>query len=291
MENRNGQFDVLLIEKFQTLIEVLVNHSRTEWGGMNGDGLVIVIDQETHPKANEDLYTLEEVAQIMSMSVLTIRQYVRMGKLRAIKEWRNWMVPSNEIARLMYEKKNGVELKQKDSMFAILDASIEEEENFYSAIYKYKFLTIDDVLNICGTEYNVYKVKEYEKLFEPSSIDCIWIDAVSNIPDFFRKTGDVRFQKENNDNEKINLNTDIQVSSNTIEKILREPDAFLFSEVVENDIKSLFGNPSDINTVYKLYKTVINLSTKISRMQYEIDLKNEYIKELEEKGDEHGKVL
>lgn len=277
--------------KFNTLINVLVNHSRTEWGGMDNEGLEMVINQETHLKANEDLYTLEEVAEIMSMSVLTIRQYVRMGKLRAIKEWRNWMVPSNEIARLMYEKKNGVELKQKDSMFVILDASIEEEENFYSAIYKYKFLTIDDVLNISGTVYSSFKVHEYEKLFEPSPIDSVFIEVVSNIPDFFRKTGDVKFQKKKNANEKINLNTDIQVSPTTIEKILRESDTFLFSEDVENDIKSLFGNPSDINTVYKIYKAVLNLSTKISGMQYQINFKNEYIKELEEKGDINGKVL
>ena len=288
--NKTGQFD-LLIKKFETLIEVLVNHSRTEWGGMDGKGLVMLIDQETHPKANEDLYTLEEVAEIMSMSVLTIRQYVRMGKLKAIKKWRNWMVPSNEIARLMYEKKNGVELKQKDSMFVIIDASIEEEENLYSAIYKYKFLTIDDVLNICGREYSTFQVLEYMKLFEPSPIDSIFIEVVSNIPDFFRKTGDVEFQKKQNANEKINLNKDIQVSPSTIDKILKEPDTFLFSEDVENDIKSLFGNAGDINTVYKIYKAVINLSTKIRGMQHDINFKNEYIKELEEKEDKNGKVL
>ena len=290
MENKNGQFNVL-IEKFKTLIEVLVNHSRTEWGGIDNEGLEMVINQETHLKANEDLYTLEEVAEIMSMSVLTIRQYVRMGKLRAIKEWRNWMVPSNEVARLMYEKKNGVELKQKDSMFVIMDASIEEEENFYSAIYKYKFLTIDDVLNISGTEYNSFKVREYEKLFEPSSIDNIWIEVVSNIPDFFRKTGNVKFQNKKNTNEKVNLNTDIQVAPTIIEKILKEPDNFLYSEAVDNDIKSLFGSPNDMNTVYKIYKATLNLSTKISRMQNEINFKNEYIKELEEKGNINGKVL
>lgn len=285
MENKTGQFDVM-IQKFETLIEVLVNHSRTEWGGMDGKGLVMLIDQETHPKANEDLYTLEEVAEIMSMSVLTIRQYVRMGKLKAIKKWRNWMVPSNEIARLMYEKKNGVELKQKDSMFVIIDASIEEEENFYSAIYKYKFLTIDDVLNISGTEYNAHKIREYEKLFEPSPIDSIWIEVVSNIPDFFRKTGDVPLQRKKDSKEKIKLVTDIQVAPTIIEKVLSQTEELLYSKDVDGDIQSLFGNTSDTYTVYKLYKTVLNLSTKISKLQSEISNKNEYIKYLE--GDGNG---
>lgn len=285
MMKKNGQFNVL-IEKFKTLIDVLVSHSRTEWGGMDTEGLVMVIDQETHPEANADLYTLEEVAKIMSMSVLTIRQYVRMGKLKAIKEWRNWMVPSNEIARLMYEKKNGVELKQKDSMFVIIDASIEEEENFYSDIYKYKFLTIDDVLIISGTEYNAHKIEEYEKLFEPSPIDSIWIEVVSNIPDFFRKTGDVPFQRKKDTKEKIKLVTDIQVAPTIIEKVLSQTDELLYSKDVDGDIQSLFGNISDTDTVYKLYKSVLNLSTKISKLQSEISNKNEYIKCLE--GDGNG---
>lgn len=282
MESKKGQVDES-IEKYKVLMEVLVDHSRTEWGGMDVEGLLMLVDQETHPKANEDLYTLEEVAEIMSMSVLTIRQYVRMGKLRVIKVWRNWMVPSNEIARLIYEKKNGVALSQRQSMFVIMDASIEEEENFYSAIYKYKFLTINDVLNICGTKYNAHKIREYENLFEPSPIDSIWIDVVSNIPDFFRKTGDVPFQGKKNSNKKLNLNTDIQVSPAIIEKVLREPDKFLYSNDVEKDIQLLFGNPSDINTVHKMFKAILNLSIKIGRMQSEINLKNEYIKELEEK--------
>lgn len=282
MENKNGKYDVL-IEKFKTLMDVLVRHSRTEWGGMDSEGLVMVIDQDTHPEANGDLYTLDEVAKIMSMSVLTIRQYVRIGKLRAIKEWRNWMVPSNEIARLMYEKTRGIELKQKDSMFVIIDASIEEEENYYSSIYKYKFLTIDDVLNISGTDYNVHKIAEYEKLFEPLPVDSIWIEVVSNIPDFFRKTGDVPMKRKTDG--KINLNTDIQVAPTTLEKIINETDDFLYSEDVDRDIKSLFGNPSDNETVYKIYKAVLNLSAKIGRMKNEINSKNDYIKELEEKRD------
>lgn len=284
MMKKNEQFNVL-IEKFKTVIDVLVSHSRTEWGGMDSEGLIMVIDQETHPEANADLYTLEEVAKIMSMSVLTIRQYVRMGKLKAIKEWRNWMVPSNEIARLMYEKKNGVQLKQRDSMFVIMDASIEEEKDYYSAIYKYKFLTIDDVLNISGTEYNAHKVAEYEYLFEPSRIDSIWIDVISNIPDFFRKTGDIPYTNEKNSNGKININTDIHVAPSVIEKILNDTDEYLYSEDVDDDIKTLFGDPSDIDTVYKIYKAVLNLSTKIGRMQDDINGINEYLKELKEEGE------
>lgn len=275
MEKENGRYDVML-NKLNALSEVLANHSRTEWGGLDGKRLVMLIDQEVHPHANDDLYTLDEVAQILTMSVLTIRQYVRMGKLKAIKKWRNWMVPSNEIARLIYEKNNGIELNKRDSMFVIMDASIEEEETFFTAIYKYKFLTIDDVLNICETEYNSIKVREYEKLFERSPIDSIWIEVVSNIPAFFRKTGDVPFQKEKKDG-KININTDFQVSPLVIEKILSETERFLYSDDAEEDIKALFGNPNEIDTVYKMYKTLLNLSKKIERLQHEIDCKNEII--------------
>ena len=54
---------------------------------------------------NQDLYTLTEVSTILSMSIVTIRQYVRTGKLKAIKKWRNWYVSSNEIAKMIYREK------------------------------------------------------------------------------------------------------------------------------------------------------------------------------------------
>ena len=270
-----------LTEKFEAFLEVLVDHSRTEWGGMNGERLSMIIDQSTHPHAHDDLYTLDEVAEIMSMSVITIRQYVRMGKLNAIKVWRNWMVPSNEIARLIYEKKHGVKIRNEDSMLVLIDATIEDEDDFYSSIYKYKFLTIDDALNISGEDYSSRKVKEFLNLFEPSPVSSVWIEIVSNIPDFFRKTGDVSFKDTTNIEKNIDLNKDVQVSARALELILNDPEELFYSEDVMKDIDKLYGDSHDKNTVLKLYKTIINLSLKIQTLESQLKDRKEYIQELE----------
>jgi hypothetical protein len=266
-------------KKLEVLMRVLVDHSRTEWDGMDGERLFMLLKQDKHPKANDDLYTLDEVAEIVNMSVITIRQYVRMGKLQAKKEWRNWMVSSNEIARLMYEKKSGEEVSQNDTMLVIIDALLDDYNSDIAAIHKYKSLKIDDVLDICGTEYNSKKIEQFGQLFERSPIGSVLIEIVSNIPNFFRKTGDLPTGKKSGSN----LLDGYLVKQSIVQKTLDESYELLNSETPLDDIKGLFGNVNEIDTLLKIYKTMLGFSLKITNLSAQVEGNIDYIKQLEEK--------
>lgn len=44
---------------------------------------------------------------------------VRQDRLKAIRQWKNWMVPSNEVARLVYQKKYGKEIEPNEIMLVV----------------------------------------------------------------------------------------------------------------------------------------------------------------------------
>lgn len=256
-----------MVSKANIIGNILVDYSRTEWDGMDGERLLMLLDQEQHPTANDDLYTLEEVAKILSMSVVTIRQYVRMNKLKAIKVWRNWMVNSNEVARLFYEKNTGKNINSKTTMFTIIDASVSEYDMSILSINKHKFLSPDDIADICGNEYHSIKVDTYERLFENNPTDTIYIEIVSNIPNFFRKTGDIPIP----DNEKKQVDlSNYQVKQDITEKILQESYYLIQSETPKEDIEELFGKFEEKETIFKIYRTMLAFSKKYKKQQHHI---------------------
>lgn len=265
-------------DRLDIIRETLRDFSRTEWDGLDDERLLILLDQKQHPTSNTDLYTLEEVADILSMSVVTIRQYVRMNKLKAIKVWRNWMVNSNEIARLMYEKITGKSVNSRTTMFTIIDASVTEDDMSIIPINKYKFLTPEDVADISGETFNSTKINAYQNLFENTPVGTKFIEIVSNIPNFFRKTGDIPFRNE--EKEQLQL-SNYQVKQDITDKILQEASYLIDSETPRKDLEELFGEVNNKGVIWKIYRTMLAFAVKYEKQLYVVDSLKSDIKELE----------
>src|SRR5690606_34301645 len=141
------------------------------------------IPQQIH---DADLYTLEEVAEITKMSIVTIRQYVRNGKLKAIKQWKNWMVSSNEIAKLIYEKLHGIKLDEETVMLTVLAGELYEDD---ALIKEYKLITASDLVSSIDYEKLPSSIEGYMKIMVA---DAQYIEAISNINNFFKRTVDIK---------------------------------------------------------------------------------------------------
>ncbi|WAA12829.1 helix-turn-helix domain-containing protein [Fervidibacillus halotolerans] len=205
---------------------------------------------------NADLYTLEEVAEILSMSIVTIRQYVRKGKLKATKQWKNWMVSSNEIARLLYMKKYGVELDKDEVMLAIVDGELYEDNSY---IYQYRIITIDDILKQIKTPSSIEIDRYIRSIFPKKKSCCIYIEAICNIENFFKRTGDIEFSNLNKLNTPFaNLLPD---NEETIEFLIENAGKLLEETPKDalNTINKKFGDPNNIKTTLSIYKTLLEV--------------------------------
>ena len=204
-----------------------------------------------------DLYTLEEVAEITKMSIVTIRQYVRDGRLHAIKQWKNWMVPSNEIARLIYEKLHGVKLEEGTVMLTVLAGDLYEDD---SVITEYKIITANDLLSSIDRENLPKSIEVYMKIIVS---DAQYIEAISNIDNFFRRSGDIK-------DENI-INADISISdflATPFEKssfFVENNDQLLYETPKEalQTIEKHFGVIKEELTLLKMYRVLLDLSRSL----------------------------
>ncbi|WP_203334664.1 helix-turn-helix domain-containing protein [Planococcus beigongshangi] len=209
---------------------------------------------------NNDLYTLEEVAKVTSMSIVTIRQYVRNGKLNAIKQWKNWMVPSNEVARLLYKRRHGVSLPTSEVMLAVIDADLYEEN---SPINHYLLVTASDLLKNIQAGGSM-EIERYIKSVMPNDHGpTLYVEAVSNIQDFFRRSGDVSYidfmQIESP------LHVFIPENKKRVDLIISNVNSFIEETPAEalKTIKEHFGDPEDSQTVLSVYKVMLDLAEAI----------------------------
>jgi hypothetical protein len=205
---------------------------------------------------NADLYTLKEVAEIVSMSIVTIRQYVRTGKLKAVKQWRNWMVSSNEIARLLYEQRYGKKIPPGEPLLAAVDADLYEENGY---IYQYKIITAQDILNNVTSDSSFDIDRYILSLIPERKSSCVFIEAISNIENFFRRTGEVPFKDFQEIDSPIfmvlppNHETIEYIKENVIKLTEQTPTQAL------ETIKERFGEPGDVQTTLKVYKALLDV--------------------------------
>jgi len=210
---------------------------------------------------NNDLYTLEEVAEIVSMSIVTIRQYVRNGKLKAFKQWKNWMVPSNEVARLLYERKNGKKLSPDKVMLVVLDGDLYEEDSY---IDQYQIVTVTDILENIQLK-STFDIDQYIKKIIPKPHgSCQYIEAVSCVENFFRRTGDVIYS----DLTKIEspLLTFLPEEYEKCKFFIEHAQNLIEETPYEalETIKKNFGDPNNAQTTLKIYKLLLDLSNMYS---------------------------
>lgn len=213
------------------------------------------LPQQIH---DADLYTLDEVAEITKMSIVTIRQYVRTGKLKAIKQWKNWMVSSNEIARLLYEKLHGVKLDEGTVMLAVIAGDLYEEE---SIISDYKIITANDLLTHVDREKIPKSIDNYMKILVP---DAQFIEAIANIENFFRRTNNL----QGNSLKDTELPLDEFISPSPFDKrrYFIENSNDLLSETPKEALQTIrkhFGPLDEELTLLKMYRLMLMMSTEL----------------------------
>jgi hypothetical protein len=211
---------------------------------------------------NADLYTLEEVAEIVSMSIVTIRQYVRTEKLKAIKQWKNWMVSSNEIARLLYERKHGEKIPTDETMLVVVDGELYEEDSY---INQYQIITIENILNNVGSDFS-FEIDRYIHSIIPNpKSGSVYIEAISNIENFYRRAGDVVFSDLNKIEATlfnflpVNKKAIEYVKTNAVHLLEQNPNEALAI------IKEYFGEPDDIQTNLKIFKALLDVCEELSK--------------------------
>jgi len=52
-------------------------------------------------------YTLQEIAEILKISEITIYRYIKKGKIKAIKIGKKWRIKSEELERIL---KDGIKI-------------------------------------------------------------------------------------------------------------------------------------------------------------------------------------
>jgi hypothetical protein len=93
---------------------------------------------------------------------------------------------------------------------------------------------------------------------------CVYIEAISNIENFFRRTGDVVFSDLNK--VEAPLFTFLPVNKKAIEYVKKDAVHLLVQNPNEAlvTIKELFGEPDDIQTNLKIYKALLDVCEKLS---------------------------
>ncbi|WP_319642653.1 helix-turn-helix domain-containing protein [Methanovulcanius yangii] len=51
----------------------------------------------------KEIYTVDEIAEILSITPMTVRRYINEGKIKAIKIARSWRIRRDELERIMEE--------------------------------------------------------------------------------------------------------------------------------------------------------------------------------------------
>ncbi|MFD1639456.1 helix-turn-helix domain-containing protein [Evansella tamaricis] len=227
----------------------------------------------------QDLYTLDEVAKILGKSLVTIRQYVREGKLKGVKKWRNWMIPSNEIARFLYESQIGVKLeKGTPILVAIVCMDIYENDIKFDASH---LLTHHDIFNLITTEEDDIReiiTKTFFPKLPTHSLD--WIEPVSNIPHFFRRAGYLPYQDETNeitplsivfDQVKLENLKNMPFIKGDIDRYLNQPPKEATENILTYFSQEMEQEKLTPNITLKLYKALLELAKENKELSKKIN--------------------
>jgi hypothetical protein len=190
-------------------------------------------------------FTLEEMAIITEMSPLTLRQYVREGKIKAHKKWREYMVTANEIARFMYQRETG---KKVSPEVAIGVAVIERDRGYmeldYKNILEYRFFNPLDMKNWFGNE---------DRYIDRILNGAHQIELIPEFEHFFIVAG-LLPQPEIDDDP--SLEDTFRVDSNKLHIFYDRINYEQWPTKSEalRDIREIFGELNDESTLLKMYR-------------------------------------
>lgn len=80
----------------------------------------------------EKYYTVEQVAQLLSMHPKTIQRYIREGKLRANKIGKSWCIAGHDLSVFAENRDNPnedtVSSREKTAMSSVIDIMVDDSE-------------------------------------------------------------------------------------------------------------------------------------------------------------------
>lgn len=92
-------------------------------------------------------YLVEEVAEALRLTPITVRQYVREGKMHAQKLGRKWMIPVDSVARFMYN--SGYKTAEESVPMGVLYAWADDDGKILA---DYRFVSAHELATFCTTE-------------------------------------------------------------------------------------------------------------------------------------------
>jgi hypothetical protein len=202
---------------------------------------VVVGENSRTSIENNDFYSLEEVAHILSKSISSIRDYIRFYKLDGIKKSNIWQISSNEIAKLIYKKEHMIKGKLNEQMLVIYDANLKTGK-----IFNYHFVTVQDVINQIN-EPSLNNIIQFFHSFIPEPMGTVYIDPIFLIGDFFVKAEILPPRQQLIENKFLYRSVVDIINLHSIELVERLKQAYqdsIFFTCKENSVIQVYVNSS-----------------------------------------------
>lgn len=139
----------------------------------------------------ERLYKVSEVARILNISAVTVRKFIRSGKLSAIRIGKLWMVPENELKVFLGEKASGQQMRAviyarvssyKQKRDGNLRRQIERLRSYCSAR---GYIIIDVITDVAsGLKEDRVGLRKLFKLVENRQIDVVVVEFKDRLTRF-----------------------------------------------------------------------------------------------------------
>ncbi|WBW96480.1 helix-turn-helix domain-containing protein [Oceanirhabdus sp. W0125-5] len=103
----------------------------------------------------KELFTVEEVAQVLDVHTRTVRRYIKEDKLCASKVGGRWKVEKDELKRFMNNEEiiEHFQKKQDDILLGLMEGKSEEKVTLHT-IVDFKVESEEEIEKLCGRVCN-----------------------------------------------------------------------------------------------------------------------------------------
>lgn len=137
----------------------------------------------------ERLYRVSEVARMLNVSTVAVRKWIRLGKLRAKRIGKLWMIPESELKRFLGEKTEEIRAviyarvsSHKQKKDGNLDRQVERLRNYCSA-KGYKIIdVITDVAS--GLKEDRSGLQKIFEIVENRKVDVVVVEFKDRLTRF-----------------------------------------------------------------------------------------------------------
>ncbi|HIQ13890.1 MAG TPA: IS607 family transposase [Thermoprotei archaeon] len=137
----------------------------------------------------ERLYRVSEVARMLNVSTVAVRKWIRLGKLRAKRIGKLWMIPESELKRFLGEKTREIRAviyarvsTNKQERDGNLDRQVERLRNYCSAKgYKVIDVVTDVASGLKEDRNGLHKIFE---MVENKQVDVVVVEFKDRLTRF-----------------------------------------------------------------------------------------------------------